>query len=454
MVYLALFLAVIAVILGGLGTKAYYDIDHNPDEDHEVGDITVNGVLTAHNDVVLNDTVHINDGTRHGNYGEEHVTGTTKLHTVGTRMILPDGRVFRYALANGALPAGQLVQESANVALHDMDLAVATAAIGATQITVTPGATAVTANQYQGGYLYVNDGAGGEGQVYAIASHPAADASTAFVVTLQSGITQAFTNGTTLVGLKANAYFDCIPAPVVPTARILGAPVADIADNGYGWVQTWGEAALLVDTLVPVVGEDLYPSSNTSGAVDNVVGVDIISGTRVKGASIEAQDFADAAVTSGDVIVSQGGTGAADISGITAAVTAIEAETATTLVYSFLTADLAYLPRVGDILSISVSGLESASSVATASGSVNVTTVVTGVANGALNGGLTNASNYHIQLGQSLCQNTLGAEIDGADDFTINSIRMVKPASQSIGTALSIPAVDTDYQLSYLQIAP
>ena len=43
MLYVTLFLAVVAVILGGLGTKAYYDIAHNPDEDQEVGNLTVNG---------------------------------------------------------------------------------------------------------------------------------------------------------------------------------------------------------------------------------------------------------------------------------------------------------------------------------------------------------------------------------------------------------------------------
>ena len=63
--------------------------------------------------------------------------------------------------------------------------------------------------------------------------------------------------------------------------------------------------------------------------------LDVFSGDHTE-TTIEAQDFpaAGAAVTSGDVIVSQGGTGAADISGITAVVTAAEAETATTLVYS------------------------------------------------------------------------------------------------------------------------
>jgi len=436
------------------------DKDQDADDDIKVDNVTaksldVSGNATLSDATTVGGDLIIRSTTLFGNYGDEKVTGTTKLYDVGTRMQLPDGNVFRYAFANGALAAGQMVQESAAIANHDMDLAVATTAIGATTVTVTPGATAVTADQYAGGSLYVNDGANlGEGQVYRVKSHPAADASTAFVVTLSEGLTQAFTNGTTLVGLKANSYFDCIPVPATPTARVLGAPRADIADNAYGWIQTWGEASLLVDTCVPVVGEDIYASTTQSGAIENTVGKDIISGTRVKGAVLEAMDFADSAVTSGDVIVSQGGTGAADFSGATAAVTTASAETSTTLIYSFLKSDLTFLPKVGDIVSVSVDGTVSAAG-ADGSAQAEITAVITGAVDGALTGGLTNANNYHIQLSQSLCEPTLGAEIDGAGDFSIHSFRMLTPnSSQRVGIALAIPAVDTDYQLSYLQLSP
>lgn len=56
MCYLALFLAVVAVVLGGLGTKAYFDIAHNDDEDQQVGNLRVNGVLEEYKRKVIDVT--------------------------------------------------------------------------------------------------------------------------------------------------------------------------------------------------------------------------------------------------------------------------------------------------------------------------------------------------------------------------------------------------------------
>ena len=169
------------------------------------------------------------------------------------------------------------------------------------------------------------------------------------------------------------------------------------------------------------------PSQNLpiSARVSDVGALDIFSGTYTE-TTVEAQDFSDAAVTSGDVIVSAGGTGASDISGITAAVTSAKAENAAGLVYSFLKSDLAIIPKVNDVLSFRVGGVCSANNAATSdTTSVTIIAKVTGVADGALAVGLTNSSNYHIQLDVSLCEGTLGAEIDGADDFTIFSAKML-----------------------------
>ena len=51
-------------------------------------------------------------GTIWGDYGDEKVTSTTADLglVIGTRLILPDGRVFRYAFSDGASGAGRGVQ--------------------------------------------------------------------------------------------------------------------------------------------------------------------------------------------------------------------------------------------------------------------------------------------------------------------------------------------------------
>ena len=111
-------------------------------------------------------------GSIWGDYGDEKVTGTTKLHPYGTRMVLPDGRVFYYGQTDGAQTAGAICQSAVGVANHDMDLATNTASAGDKSVTVTLGGTAATEDQYADGYLYVNDGTG-EGHNYKIRQHDA-----------------------------------------------------------------------------------------------------------------------------------------------------------------------------------------------------------------------------------------------------------------------------------------
>ena len=114
-------------------------------------------------------------GTIFGDYGDEKITSTSEDLglVIGTRMVLPDGRVFRYAFTDGAAPAGQGVQSSAAVANHDSDLAVASAAaVGDKSVSVTLGGTAAAEDLYAEGYLFVND-VEGEGHVYKIRQHDA-----------------------------------------------------------------------------------------------------------------------------------------------------------------------------------------------------------------------------------------------------------------------------------------
>ena len=148
--------------------------------------------------------------------------------------------------------------------------------------------------------------------------------------------------------------------------------------------------------------------------------VDVGSGTDTATA-FQAEDFPgvpDTAVSTTKVIVSKGGDGGSDLTDLTAAVTVAEAVTGTTLIYSFLKTDLFVLPAEGDLVEVSVSGTQSAR--ATVHG------IVTGIGDGALTGGLTNASNFHVQINTSLCLASLTNEIDTAGEFTINSFKVLK----------------------------
>ena len=200
-----------------------------------------------------------------GNPGDEKATGTTQLHPLGTSMVLPDGRVYYYGFANGAITAGKICQNAVGIANHDMDLAVNTASAGDKSLSVTVGGTAVTEDQYKDGLVYVNDGTG-EGHAYMIRQHDAIDSSGSGTINLYDSdpIKVAFA-AATIVGLFKNQYHDFIVYPTTATGHAVGVTATDIADNAYGWLQTWGPAAVLCDVAF-VIGNHVRASDGTAGS--------------------------------------------------------------------------------------------------------------------------------------------------------------------------------------------
>ena len=204
-------------------------------------------------------------GTIWGDYGDEKVTGTTQLHPYGTRMVLPDNRVFYYGQTDGAQTAGAICQSPVGIANHDMDLATNTASSGDKSVTVTVGGTAVTANQYADGYLYVNDGTG-EGHIYKIRQHDAISSSGSGAINLYDG--DAIATGfvaATIGGLAKNPYKDFIVYPTTSTGHAVGVAATDFDDDDFGWLQTWGPAAVLCDVAF-VIGNHVRVSDGTAGS--------------------------------------------------------------------------------------------------------------------------------------------------------------------------------------------
>jgi hypothetical protein len=214
-----------------------------------------------------------------GSPGYDKTATTTQKHRLGTKMTFPDGRVFYYSYAAGAITAGKLTMGSATATDHIKDLVVAeAAAAGANQIKLTNGATTAitgsgkytgnfgTRGDYVDGYVFIND-ADGEGQVFQIADH--SDAATGATLTIDlydnDSVQTALTTsseaglhkpvGHSVVVLDA----DAVGSPA------LGVPTHDIASGEYFWNQTAGPAAVLsVASLA--VGKEAY-SSTTDGAV-------------------------------------------------------------------------------------------------------------------------------------------------------------------------------------------
>jgi len=192
---------------------------------------------------------------------------TAPIHSVGTQVMTSDGRKFRYVQAGAsALVRGNMIQAPAQITNHDQ-LTPSAAAIGATQVSVTLGSTAVTANQYADGWICI-DTTPGLGQLLKIQSHPAADASAAVVLTLyEVDALQVALTSSSRVTLVPNPYKSVIQTPVTTlTGAVLGSAIYPIAASEYGWIQTGGPAAVLV-AGTPGVGLAVVVPGTAAGCV-------------------------------------------------------------------------------------------------------------------------------------------------------------------------------------------
>ncbi len=177
-------------------------------------------------------------------------TVTSAVVPVGTRGALEDGRVFYYSRNSGiALIAGQNVMAELQTAQYtEMD--VPTSASGATSVSVTLGSTAVTLNEYAGGYMCIIDDTG-EGITYKIDSHPVALASAACVLTLVDPIKVTFGANTTVQMVK-NPWMDVVVAVAAQAHLSVGISQVAVGSGAatpqYFWTQTWGISCAWQDT--------------------------------------------------------------------------------------------------------------------------------------------------------------------------------------------------------------
>lgn len=230
---------------------------------------------------------------------------------VGVKFSSADGRVFTLIQNGGtALTAGKLVQGPVSIGANHTGLTCATAAIGATQITVTLGGTAVTANQYAGGFAVVSAGTG-IGQTLRIKSHPAQSTTTGTVVlTLEDPLSVATAVADSKVSLTLNPYGSpngadvrtsgCVVSPTTATGPTIGVTITPIAASTttvptYGWIQVHGPVAVLNDSAT-AIGLDVMPSSSVAGAVvtyvaatRNRIGTATVAGENTKAQIINLQ---------------------------------------------------------------------------------------------------------------------------------------------------------------------
>ncbi|MEA3508475.1 MAG: hypothetical protein U9R40_06130, partial [Synergistota bacterium] len=169
---------------------------------------------------------------------------SSQKEILGSLRIEPDGRKFRYSLAGEGLSVGKMSFMGEATANHINKSVAAAVAIGETEVQVTVGATAVTADQYKDGYLHVNDGTG-QGHAYGIDTNTACDSSGTTIVTLKDPIVVALVgSATSEVSLIKNPWSG-VTQSTTEESGSAGIPLKAITDAYYFWCQTGGPAICL-----------------------------------------------------------------------------------------------------------------------------------------------------------------------------------------------------------------
>lgn len=173
---------------------------------------------------------------------------STALHRVGQLGVDTFGNRYRY-VKNGAvaLTTGNLLQEPAEDTQFNNMAVPAIEAIGQTEITVTNGTTAVTANMFDGGLLFVSYSTG-IGQTFRILSHTTGASGASITYTIDRPLKIALAT-TSKVTVRKNPYNGVIQSPVTTqTGGPVGVALYAMTISYYGWIQSGGLCSVLADT--------------------------------------------------------------------------------------------------------------------------------------------------------------------------------------------------------------
>lgn len=195
----------------------------------------------------------------------------------GQMALTMDGRAYVYS-SNGAvtLAPGKVGIPVATTTNHVNQTGTANA-IGTTSITFTVGGTAVTANQYAGGYFSVNDGTGPN--TYRIKSNTVSAGSAPVTVVLEpdEGLTVATTTSSKF-SLYTGPNSNVVVATASSSLQAAGVPNVSVTASYFYWAQTSGYAAVLSDGIIaknvagilsPSVGGAVV-TEGTSGIVQRI----------------------------------------------------------------------------------------------------------------------------------------------------------------------------------------
>lgn len=210
--------------------------------------------------------------------GQELYKGSTfKLHDLGALGFDKFGNRYRYVKAGGnALVASHLIQEPVEDTAYRSMVVQAAAAIGDTEIAITLGGTAVTANQFDDGHLLI-ESAAGIGQHFRIVSHDVQSSTTGTCkFKVDRPVLVALTTSSQAT-VRKNAFDGVIDYPTTPTGAPVGVALFGLAAAEFGWIQSGGEATALFDAATNTSADQVAigPSEAVAGSVSAIEAADV-----------------------------------------------------------------------------------------------------------------------------------------------------------------------------------
>lgn len=165
-------------------------------------------------------------------YGDDKITSSTKLFPIGMKGVMPDGRVFRYCLADGTLLKGWGSKN--NDGLHEQNATVEAAA-GAYSIQLVIGTA--TKDQFAGGWLNTHGDISIQHNVIAVKGNEVGDG-TDTVIYLEEPLLYTVP-AATFTDLHENTYNSIIKSDLAMMSVVV-IPPEPVDSGDYFWGQTRG----------------------------------------------------------------------------------------------------------------------------------------------------------------------------------------------------------------------
>ncbi len=191
---------------------------------------------------------------------------TTQRYPLGTKLEQAN-KIFRYVEFGGTTKAGDLVQTEATDAAHDVldpsGTGTGAGVAAGSKIISTADTITLVQDEYAGGQMMIEDGAG-TGYNYMIESND--DAASNALFRIKHGLAVAITS-TTNVRLVKSKYKELLICPTTLTGLPVGVGVGVGADGSFGWMVTQGTWSVLTNGTL-LLGRMVSNGVTTAGSVD------------------------------------------------------------------------------------------------------------------------------------------------------------------------------------------